>query len=258
MFCANCGKEIGNARFCPHCGAEVPSSSRVPKATGTLVIRKANLNTLVGIGTDVYVDNQFNTSLGSVNNATLTIPAGNHEVKLVFKDYEDAATVVNIIPNATSTYVLAVNENNKMTELSKWEDPNVKPVVIKQTVSPVNQPARKSGGLTCPKCGANNVSIQVIQENRGGTTITKTKGSIKEKGHGILWWLFIGLWIKIIDIFIWIVAFFPRLVLHIVRSVVFPKKKKYKTESTSIAHTTNKIVYKKICTCQNCGNSWSI
>ena len=29
----------------------------------------------------------------------------------------------------------------------------------------------------------------MVQENRGGTTITKTKGSMKEKGHGLLWWL---------------------------------------------------------------------
>ena len=82
MFCANCGKEIGNVKFCPHCGAEVASKKAV--ATGTLVIRKANLNTLVGVGADVYVANQFNTSLNSVNNVTVNIPAGRREVKLIF------------------------------------------------------------------------------------------------------------------------------------------------------------------------------
>ena len=256
MFCATCGKAIGAARFCPHCGAEVLSQKAV--ATGTVTIRKADLNTLVGVGADVYVDNQFNTSLDSVNNVNITIPSGRREVKLVFKDYEDAAAVIDVVPNSTCTYVLAVNENNKMTELSKWEDPNVKPVVITQPAPAPVRHEKRSGGLTCPKCRSKNVSIQVIQENLGGTTITKTKGSIKEKGHGLLWWIFIGWWWKIIDLIIWFFAFFPRLVVHIIGSVVFPKKKKYKTESTTITHTSNKIVYKKICTCQNCGASWNV
>ena len=256
MFCANCGKEIGNVKFCPHCGAEVASKKAV--ATGTLVIRKANLNTLVGVGADVYVDNQFNTSLNSVNNVTVNIPAGRREVKLIFKDYEDASAVIDIVPNATSTYVLAVNENNKMTELCKWEDPNVKPVIITQPSPAPVQNVQSFGGLTCPRCRSNNVSVQVVQENRGGTTTTRTKGSIKEKGHGLLWWFIIGWWWKIVDLCIWFFAFFPRLVLHIIGSVVFPKKKKYKTESTTVSHTTNRIVYIKICTCQNCGNTWKI
>lgn len=256
MFCSNCGKDIGNAKFCPHCGAEILSQKAA--ATGKLVIRKANLNTLVGVGADVYVDNQFNTSLDSVNNVTLNIPAGRREIKLIFKDYEDASAVIDVVPNTTSTYVLAVNENNRMTELSKWEDPNVNPVIITQPSPAPAHTVQRSGGMTCPKCGGNNVNVQVVQENRGGTTITKTKGSMKEKGHGLLWWLFIGWWWKIVDLCIWFFAFFPRLIVHIIGSAVFPKKKKYKTESTSVTHTTNKIVYKKICTCQSCGASWNI
>ena len=209
MFCANCGKEIGNVKFCPHCGAEVASKKAV--ATGTLVIRKANLNTLVGVGADVYVDNQFNTSLNSVNNVTVNIPAGRREVKLIFKDYEDASAVIDIVPNATSTYVLAVNESNKMTELSKWEDPNVKPVIITQPSPAPVQNVQSFGGLTCPRCRSNNVSVQVVQENRVGTTTTRTKGSIKEKGHGLLWWFIIGWWWKIVDLFIWFFALIPSL-----------------------------------------------
>ena len=75
MICEKCGHEAGDAKFCPNCGAPVG----LP--TGTLTIRKATLNTLVGVGADVYVDGQFNTSLDNLNKFSLTLPLGTHEIR---------------------------------------------------------------------------------------------------------------------------------------------------------------------------------
>lgn len=251
MFCGNCGQEIGDAKFCPNCGAP----AGLP--TGTLVIRKATLNTLVGIGADVYVDGQFNTSLDNLNKVTLTLPSGTHEIRPQIDDYADAIATISIGANFTINYVLEVDENNKMTQLAEWEDPRATSVTASAPAQPGPVVSRSNGvkqGIVCQRCGSNNVNVQVISENLGGTTITKTKGTMKEKGHGLFWWLFIGWWWKIIDLCIWFFAFFPRLII----AIVFPKKKKYKTESITVAKTSNKIVHTKICTCQNCGNSWKI
>ncbi len=46
--------------------------------------------------------------------------------------------------------------------------------------------------MVCPKCGSENVDVNVQQENNGSTTISKTKSKYKEKGHGCLWWLLVG------------------------------------------------------------------
>ena len=251
MFCGNCGKDVGDAKICPYCGEPIKAP------TGTILIKKATLNTLVGVGTDVYVDGRFNSSFKNLNKLTLKLPTGTHEVRLIIDDYADASAEIHILPNQTITYVLEVDENNKMTQLSLWEDPHamsVSPSASVQSTPYVNRSYDNSNGIACSRCGSSSVSIQVVQENLGATTISKTTGTMKEKGHGILWWLFIGWWWKIIDICIWVFAFFPRLII----ALVFPKKKKYKTSSVSVAQTSNKIVYKKICTCQNCGNSWSI
>lgn len=251
MYCGNCGQEVGDAKFCPNCGAPI----ELP--TGTLVIRKATLNTLVGIGADVYVDGQFNTSFDSLNKITLTLPIGTHEIRLQIDEYADAAASISIIAGSTKNYVLEVDENNKMTQLAEWEDPQVASITPAGPAAPtpaINKTTRKTNGIVCSSCGSDNVNVQVIQENQGGTTITKTKGTIKEKGHGILWWVLVGWWWWMVDLIMWICFFLPRLII----AIIFPKKKKYKTESVSVAKTSNKVVYKKVCTCQNCGNSWRI
>lgn len=104
--------------------------------------------------------------------------------------------------------------------------------------------------LVCPRCRSNLVSVQIVQENQGSVTNTKTKATYKRKGHGLLYWLFIGWWFWIIDLFLWIFCTIPRLIIEIIR----PKKYKKKERSKSV--TNNQIAYKKICTCQNCGNAW--
>ncbi len=104
--------------------------------------------------------------------------------------------------------------------------------------------------IRCQQCGSENVNVQVMQENTGNTTVTKTKATYKQKKHGLLWWLFIGWWFWIIDIFLWIFLFPFRAIYAIVR------KKKYVKKETSVSTGKNQMVYRKICTCQRCGYAW--
>ena len=107
-----------------------------------------------------------------------------------------------------------------------------------------------ASGLVCPKCGSNNIDIQLHQEETGSQTTTKTKSKYKETGHGLIWWICIGSWWWIIDLTLWI-CFFP---IKLVTSLT--KKKKYKGQSTSVASTTKTVSYKSICLCKNCGYNW--
>lgn len=102
----------------------------------------------------------------------------------------------------------------------------------------------------CPKCGSNSIEMQIMQENQGSTTKSVSKTKYKEKRHGCLWWLCIGWWWWMIDLFIWIFAFIPRVLLHIGR------KKKYTGTTKSVSKTKNAITYKTVCICKDCGNNW--
>lgn len=252
MFCPNCGKDVGGSRFCPSCGSPVQSSPNQSEQTGILVIRKETLNTLAGVGADVYVDGQFKSTLDSKNRLALRLPVGPHDVSIQIDDYADASANVFIDYNSTCTYILAVDERNKMTQLAEWKDPHEPTYTQPNSYTPVNRSVDQSNGMVCPRCGKANVSVQVVQENHGGATVTKSKGTMKEKRHGLFWWLFIGWWWWAVDLCLWIFVFPLRLVAQLF------KKRDYKTNSTSVAVTSNRITYKKICTCQNCGNSWSI
>ena len=106
---------------------------------------------------------------------------------------------------------------------------------------------------TCPKCGSDNITYQTFQENRGGKTITRTKGKYydrSDRGHGCLWWLFIGWWWWMVDLLMWITLFFPRLVIRLFRRSDGVMKSK------SVSHTKNKIAYRKMAQCQDCGRTW--
>lgn len=82
--------------------------------------------------------------------------------------------------------------------------------------------------MKCSKCGSENVTVQVVTETE-----------IKEKKHGLLWWLCIGWWWAPIK---WFVFTVPALIIHIF------KPKSYKT----VSHT------KKMAVCNNCGKSWRV
>lgn len=99
--------------------------------------------------------------------------------------------------------------------------------------------------IVCPKCGSNNIDFQVQQETK---TVTKTKSKYKEKRHGFFWWAFIGWWWWMIDLFLWIFLFLPRVLLHIGR------KRKYVSDSKTVSK--DKVKYRTICVCQNCGYNW--
>lgn len=80
--------------------------------------------------------------------------------------------------------------------------------------------------MVCPKCNSENINVQVVTE-----TI------LKNKHHGIIWWLCIGWWWIFIK---WIIFTIPALIIKIFA----PKRQK----------SINKK--KTMCVCQNCGNTW--
>lgn len=108
--------------------------------------------------------------------------------------------------------------------------------------------------MTCPKCGAEAVTMQTFQEDKGSVTRSKTRSKYKEQGHGCLWWIFIGSWWWLVDLFSWFIFFIPRLILRLFASPY--KKKKYKGKSKTVSRTKNKVGYRTIYTCQNCGYQW--
>ena len=78
--------------------------------------------------------------------------------------------------------------------------------------------------MICPKCQSNNVNVQAV-------------GIVKNKHHGIFYWLCFG-WL--IDLIIWACAFIPRLIIAIFR----PKGVKTKVKSYAV--------------CQDCGYHWKV
>ena len=80
----------------------------------------------------------------------------------------------------------------------------------------------------CPKCHSENVNAQIVN------TVT-----LKDKHHGIIWWLCVGWWWVPIK---WLFFTLPALIF-----AIFGRKKQ-------------KAVNKKetMCVCQNCGYSWKV
>ena len=105
--------------------------------------------------------------------------------------------------------------------------------------------------MTCPKCNSNDVTVQTFQEDLGTVTTSHTASKYREKGHGCLWWLTIGWWWWIVDLCLWVFMFIPRLILQLF------KKKKYVGSSSTVSSTVRNVKYRTVCTCQNCGHSWS-
>lgn len=82
--------------------------------------------------------------------------------------------------------------------------------------------------MTCPKCGSENVNVQIVQEQK-----------LKDKHHGFIWWLCVGWWWIPIK---WIVLTIPALIVKI------------------FGHKKQKLVTKekKVCVCQACGHTWNV
>ena len=168
-----------------------------------------------------------------------------------YLDYRGSNSSANTSMNDIKTAPVEVNRGiipNTQTAVEA-------PVEVTSGTAPIVTPRVNTMERgVCPKCGSTNITRQVFQENKGSRTITKTTSKYKEKGHGCLWWLCIGWWWWMIDLISWIVAFFPRLVLRLFAAPY--KKKKYKGKSRSVSNTVNKIDYRTVSTCQNCGYTW--
>lgn len=81
--------------------------------------------------------------------------------------------------------------------------------------------------MRCPKCGSENVNVQVVSETE-----------LKTKHRGVLYWIFVGWWWLPIK---WLVFTIPAIILKLFRP------NRYKTKTKHIS----KFV------CQNCGNTWN-
>lgn len=82
--------------------------------------------------------------------------------------------------------------------------------------------------MKCPKCGSENVSVQVVTETQ-----------LKEKKHGVFWWICVGWWWLPLK---WLFLTLPALIVKIFAP------KKYKT----------KTIQKSVAVCQNCGKRWEV
>lgn len=80
--------------------------------------------------------------------------------------------------------------------------------------------------MKCPKCGSENVNVQMVTENQ-----------LKTKHHSFLYWLIIGWWLHLL---LWLFLTIPMLLGKLFGS----KKQKLVSK------------HKSICVCQNCGYNW--
>lgn len=82
--------------------------------------------------------------------------------------------------------------------------------------------------MICPKCGSDNVNVQVVSETK-----------LKIKRHGLIYWLLIGWWLNLI---LWIFWTIPMLIFTLFR----PRRYTMKTKHQSVW------------VCQSCGKHWYV
>lgn len=82
--------------------------------------------------------------------------------------------------------------------------------------------------MVCKKCGSQNVTVQVVTETK-----------VKEKKHGIFWWICVGWW--------WIPIKWLVFTLPAILGKLFGKSKYKVTTKT-----------RKIAVCNDCGKSWDV
>ncbi|MBU5592970.1 hypothetical protein KQI89_14560 [Clostridium sp. MSJ-4] len=78
--------------------------------------------------------------------------------------------------------------------------------------------------MKCLKCGSENVNVQAVTH-------------VKNKKHGVIYWLFIGWWLELI---MWLFLTLPWLIIKIFK----PKKIRSKIHSQAV--------------CQTCGKTWRV
>lgn len=82
--------------------------------------------------------------------------------------------------------------------------------------------------MKCPKCGSENVKIEIVTEQK-----------FKTKKKGLLYWVTIGWFVEPL---LWLFLTLPKLVYELF------KPKRYKVKTTT----------KKMAVCQNCGKTWKV
>ena len=87
-----------------------------------------------------------------------------------------------------------------------------------------------STGITCPNCGSNNVTIQVVNES-----------ILKNKHHSFLWWICIGWWFVPM---MWFIFFIPKIFIKLF----------------GLGHKKQKIINKTVkkAVCQQCTNVFNV
>ena len=82
--------------------------------------------------------------------------------------------------------------------------------------------------MTCPKCGSENVDVQLV-----------TTTEEKKKRHSILWWIFVSWWLIPIK---WLVFTLPALI-----SKLFSRKR-----TKTVVHNAS------VALCKSCGHNWTL
>lgn len=82
--------------------------------------------------------------------------------------------------------------------------------------------------MVCPKCGSENVKVQMVTETQ-----------LVAQHHSVIWWICVGWWWMMVK---WLFLTLPALIIKIFS----PKKQKMV------------VTHKNMCVCQNCGNSWEV
>ena len=88
--------------------------------------------------------------------------------------------------------------------------------------------------MICPKCGGENVHVQVVTEQK-----------LVKKKHKILWWILIGWWwVPIIFCVKWLIFTLPALIFALFR--IGGKKRQIKN------------IHKSVAVCNDCGHHWEV
>lgn len=105
----------------------------------------------------------------------------------------------------------------------------------------------------CPKCGSTNITFQREQTASIGGSLHSFGGG--KTGHGLMYWIFIGWWMWIVNLVIWsFKAVFAICTLGL--STLFTRKKKNKTSGKTIS--ASKTFNHTVAVCQDCGHSWKV
>ena len=97
--------------------------------------------------------------------------------------------------------------------------------------------------MVCPNCGSENVNVQREQTGTVGTFTNTVYVQQAKKGHGCLYWLFIGWW--------WLPMYW--MCIGWWWKPLFSRKKR-----GGLGFRADKTLNRTVGICQNCGYTWKI